>query len=210
MKTVEEWAQYYDAKDESIINPIELVEHCAGGVPFAEDVHRKAILEPVIEKLELEPHHEFLEIGCGSGLFLKAIEKKVKKSIGVDISKRMLNSFTCKSEKFLCAAHNLPFEKESFDRVLMYSVAVQFESFEYLVSVINHVMPLLRKNGIFLVGDLLLGEQNKKSQYIFYDKHRLIDYLDTLGYPYSIVCPPRLKRTINNRQDVIIYKDDNN
>lgn len=207
MKSVKEWMEHYDAKPSSVTNPIELVEFCINGVPLDRALHRQAILEPTIARLELMPHHHFLEIGCGSGLLLSEIENKVSRSVGTDISRRLLDSFEGRSEKIVCAADEIPFEKETFDRILMFSVAIQFESFEYFARVVNKAVSVLKKGGIFLIGDLLLGTQPPHSQYLHYDKHRLIDFLDSLQMPYSIMAQSPLKRTINKRYDVALYKD---
>lgn len=207
-KNVSKWVSHWDAKA-SIENQYELNGYCVQGKPLSEEVYYKAIIKPNIERLELESSHHVLEIGCGSGLILREIEKMVTKSVGTDISQKMLSRFSGKSKTIKCAAGELRsyFHENEFDRILMVGVALYFPSFGYFKSVVEDVLTILRKGGIFLIGDLLLGVPPANSQYTFYDKHELISYFDIFGLPYTLSIQSRLKRTINQRYDIILYKD---
>lgn len=207
MRAIKKWTEYFDQKSQSIEDPIELADFCVGGKALDARVYRKAILEPTLKWLELEPHHHFLEVGCGSGLFLREVENNVARCVGVDISERLLSSFPSRAEKVLCAAHDLPFNGETFDRILMYSVTIYFESFDYFKQVANKCVSLLKKNGIYLIGDLLLGPPPPNSRYTYFKIQDMIDYLDSLNCRYNLMAQSSLKRTINRRYDVIIFKD---
>lgn len=198
---------HFDSKEIGIASRTELADWLIKGVPMDEVWHRRYIVQPVLEKLELERSHEVLEIGCGSGLFLLEIDKLVKRSVGTDFSETMMNSFNFRGKKVKCAAHELPFDDNTFDRILMYAVVIYFPSFEYFKCVVDRCMKLLRQNGIFLIGDVPFDEKASWPPNIHYDKHEMIDYLDSLDCPYSIVAPNYQKRRINGRLDIIIYKD---
>lgn len=203
MKSVKDWENHWNSKG-SIENPIEINGYCIGGKPISDELYYQAVIHPTIVLLELEPHHHVLDIGCGSGMFLREIEKKVKRCVGTDISQTLLKGYSGLCETIVCAADALPFNKDEFDRILMYSVAHYFPSFDYFRKVVSDGLRFLRKEGIFVIGDLPFGIHD---HYYYYDKHELMELLDSLNHPYTVAVQNNLKRKINRRYDIIIYKD---
>jgi ubiquinone/menaquinone biosynthesis C-methylase UbiE len=206
MKSVEEWTEHWDAKA-GIEDPVELNGYCLGGVPIDFDVYRAAVIQPTLELLELEPQNHVLEIGCGSGLILREIEACVERAVGTDLSKALLDRYAGAAETVVCAAHELPFEGEQFDRILMSSVIHYFPDLEYLRGVVSQALKLLGQPGILVIADALLGEQPPGTSYRWYTRREIVDLLDPIGLPYSIAVQPRLKREINLRYDIVVYKD---
>lgn len=206
IKPVHEWTQHWDSKVD-ITDPVALNGYCTGGVPIARETYFKAVVNPVIERLDLEPHHRVLDIGCGSGLTLSEIEKRVAEAVGTDLSRTMIDKYQGEAKTHVCAAHELPFEGEQFDRILMVGVAIYFPDFDYYRQVVEKVLSLLRPDGIFLIGDLNIGEKPEGNQYQWYDRAQLLDYLDELGHAYNLMSQNKLKRTINRRWDILIRKD---
>lgn len=206
MKTIDEWTAHWNGKSD-IDDPVILNGYCVDGVPISRERYFEAVIDPLLARLELEPHHRVLDIGCGSGLTLGEIEKRVAVAIGTDFSMAMLQKYKGKAKTYVCSAHEVPFEGEQFDRILMYSVAIYFPNFEYFRQVTEKCLSILRCGGIFLIGDLLLGSKPENSQYQWFDRHALVEYFDSLGFPYSIAAQSRRKRSINKRFDVILYKD---
>jgi ubiquinone/menaquinone biosynthesis C-methylase UbiE len=206
VKTVEEWTAHWDAKV-SIADPVELNGYCVDGKPIALEAYRRAVIEPWLERLELEPHHQVLDIGCGSGLMLTEMERRVARCVGIDPSRAMIERYKGAAETMVCAADRMPFGEASFDRVLMASVAHYFPSFDYFEAVMRRALELLRRDGLLLVADLPIGAPKPNSAYLFYDRHWLLDLLERLGQPYSLMAQSRLKRRINRRHDLVIYKD---
>ena len=206
-KNINGWRGHWDERSKTSDDIIWLNGYCVKGIPLSKEVYYNAVLNPSIEMLELESHHHILEIGCGAGLFLSEIEKNVKSCVGIDNSLGMLSRFIGKSDVLVSNANQLPFCQDYFDRILMYSVAHYYPSFEYFKMVIRNGLSLLKTKGVFLIGDVLFGEPPVNSQYLYYDKHIIIDFFDSLCFPYSIRVQNRIKRSINNRYDIIIYKD---
>jgi len=155
----------------------------------------------------LTPGSKILDVGCGSGMFLYEFEKMGLEAFGTDISNALLERFKGKSKTFACAAHELPFYDEFFNRILMVSVAIYFENFNYFKTVVLKCLSILKLQGIFLIGDINLGIKPDGNQYQWYNKHEMVDFLDSLGYPYSIMTQNKIKRTINKRWDILIYKE---
>jgi SAM-dependent methyltransferase len=206
MRSVEEWAAHWDAK-EAIENPVELNGYCLGGAPIELDLYRAAVVEPTLELLELEPKHHVLEVGCGSGMILKEIEMRVERTVGTDLSKALLDRYDGAAETFACAAHELPFEGEQFDRILMSSVIHYFPDFAYLQEVVTVLVGLLRRPGILVIADALLGEQPPDTPYRWFSRSEIINLLEPLDLPFSIAAQSALKRRINHRYDIVVYKD---
>lgn len=204
-QTVDEWAAHWNAKA-GIENQIELNGHCVGGVPLDAGLFRQAVVEPWLERLELQPHHHVLEVGCGTGLMLGEVEARVQRAVGTDISEASIRRYQGNAETILCAAHELPFEGEQFDRILMASVSHYFPSVDYFRDVLADLVSLLRPSGILLVADMLLGQTRRNTPYRWYDPIDVIAALEPLDVGFSIEAQSALKRTINRRYDVVVRK----
>jgi ubiquinone/menaquinone biosynthesis C-methylase UbiE len=206
-KTVDEWVQHWDAKV-GIKDPVELNGYCVEGVPLTFAKYRQILIEPSIARLEVEPGQKVLEIGCGSGQILHELESRGAECIGADPSRHMLQRCSGKSKTYLKAAHELEFDCNSFDRILMVSVVHYFPSMPYLADVIGRCLDWLRASGIILIGDIPIAPAvNARSDYLTYDRYELLRLLDRLGHPYSMMAQIREKRLVNRRIDVAIYKD---
>lgn len=201
------WTSYWQDKEWKDSHFL-LNDYAAKGVPVAPELHRETVLQPTLALLELEPEHEVLEIGCGSGIMLREIETRVKRAVGTDLSQAMLDRFPGASTTYCAPANAQPFTGEQFDRILMFSITHYFPDMDYFLSVLNKATSLLRRGGIFLAGDVILDAyEGMNPRFLRIDKHALIDFLDALGHPYSIAVQNRKKRMRNNRHNIIVYKD---
>ena len=97
----------------------------------------------LIKKLKLPKSANILEVGCGSGLNLKALRQEYK--IGLDISEAAVS----KAKEYGVNAvvgdlnKDLPFEKESFDVILALDVIEHLKSDK--ASIVN-LVKLLKPN----------------------------------------------------------------
>jgi SAM-dependent methyltransferase len=205
-QTVEEWATHWNAKA-GIANPIERNGYCVDGVPVDAELYRNAVIEPWLERLALHPQHHVLEVGCGAGLILRELERRVLRAVGTDFSGPALALYDGSAETIECAAHELPFEGEQFDRILMASVSHYFPSLDYFRDVVTKLVGLLRPGGILLIGDVLLGSQPPTTPYRWYEPTDVLGVLEPLNVAFSIEAQPRLKRTINRRYDILVNRD---
>ncbi len=97
---------------------------------------------------------DVLEVGCGAGQGLGYISRIAKTVVGGDVDEKILN-FARKTysgnEKIairIIDAQDLPFERESFDVVILY------EAIYYLLSpdrFINEALRVLRKQGVLII-----------------------------------------------------------
>jgi SAM-dependent methyltransferase len=196
---------HYDNKTSE--NEFACLDYFLDGVPIDEASYDRMIRQPVIQRLELEPYHRVLDVGCGTGLFLNYYESIGCKVFGTDISKNLLSRYKGKAKTYVCAAHEMPFEPRSFDRISMVSVAVLFPSFDYFKIVIDSCINLLNEDGILIVGDQIVSTEKFKTQYLAIDTLELIQYLEYKGHPYSICAHNREKRVFSKRKDILIYRD---
>ncbi|MEO8231842.1 MAG: amino acid adenylation domain-containing protein [Ignavibacteriota bacterium] len=124
-----------------------------------------------------------LEIGCGGGDIMKRIINKCKFYAATDIShtiiehlKKDLDKLNIKNSSFelisQSADADLPFEKKSFDTIIINSVIQYFPNKNYLTKVLDKVLEYLDDSGCLFIGDVqsfsLLHNFN------FYDQLRYV------------------------------------
>ncbi len=205
-RSVAEWTAHWDAKAE-IENPIEINGYCVEGVAIDAETYLRVVVEPCLALLELAPDQHVLEIGCGTGLILRELEKSVTRAVGTDPSRVLLARYAGNAETIVCAAHELPFRGEQFDRIVLHSVVHYFPDFAYFAGVVRHLVSLLRTPGILLLGDVPIGPQPPDTPYLWYDRRDLADVFEPMGLPFSICAQSREKRALNSRYDIVVYKD---
>jgi len=123
------------------------------------------------------------------------------------LSVTMLSHYGGSAARCVSEAGRQPFRSGSFDRILMAGVTIYFPGFDYFKVTVEECLDLLRADGILLVGDMQFGTGVSRSGYLVYSKSKVVEFLDSLGYPYSLLAQSRLKRAINNRHDILIYKE---
>lgn len=206
MQSVEEWKKHWNSKSESN-NPIEVNGYCLNGKPIDLSLYQNAVVLPAIERLNIKSEHSVLEIGCGTGLMLDKICQISRSVIGFDISKNSLEKYQGEAQVFLSDALSFDYSDYKFDRILMFSIAHYFPDFEYFKSVFDRATNSLSADGLFLIGDLLIGPRPTNSKYFWYDREKLLTFLDESNFRYSLLSQNPLKREINKRWDILIYAD---
>lgn len=106
-----------------------------------------------------------LEIGCGGGQLLKKIAPLCDHYAATDFAESSIkilqtqvsrdSAIAGKVDLLVKAADDdLPFEKKSFDTIIVNSVVQYFPSPEYLVSVLNNLVDYLTDGGCLYLGDI--------------------------------------------------------
>ena len=106
---------------------------------------------------------QILEIGCGFGMLLLRLAPSCERYCGLDFSpvavryvaneieRRKIRNTTVRS----AAAHELnDFKPGTFDLVILNSVVQYFPDVEYLVGVLERVVPLVASGGSIFIGDV--------------------------------------------------------
>lgn len=132
------------------------------GLPFAAEEMHEWVDNTVDRILSLNPRR-VLEIGCGSGLLLFRIAPQCESYIATDFSRtplehidQELKKTDLRQVKLLqrAADHFGGFERNSFDVVVLNSVVQYFPDVDYLVRVLQGVVPLVRPGGSIFIGDV--------------------------------------------------------
>jgi ubiquinone/menaquinone biosynthesis C-methylase UbiE len=108
-------------------------------------------------KLELVEENQLLEIGCGGGMLLIPLSKSVKKTAGVDLSSSLikrLKEHLKGVDLMVSGANKLPFEPNSFDKILVHSIFQYFESLDYAKQSILEMIKVCKKKGKILIMDI--------------------------------------------------------
>lgn len=132
---------------------------------YAESVARQTHAD-LSSKLELDPEHRLLDVGCASGATLAAIMPTGTRGFGLDhceaVLRRARDFGVDRGQLQLGAADasRLPFGSASFDRVMCYSVFQCFPSTAYALRVIAEMLRVCKPNGLVLIGDVF-GEMER-------------------------------------------------
>lgn len=118
---------------------------------------RDCLLENIRKYLDFNASHKFIELGCGGGWLLQQLSDGVSSSYGLDFSQHMLKvaATTLSSSHLMCAdLQQLPYQSNSFDRVLSYFVFINMVEDRLVEQSILEIVRVLKKGGRALVGQL--------------------------------------------------------
>jgi ubiquinone/menaquinone biosynthesis C-methylase UbiE len=145
--TFDSWAPTYEL---SVLQPL-----------LFEPVHR-TVLELVHENARLRAR--LLDVGCGTGRLLGAVQDGFATTIGVDPSTAMLASATQSRNglRFVCAAAEyLPFETGAFDVVI---AILSLGHWQNPALGIRELARVLSPAGVCLVADADIEEEDRRSR----------------------------------------------
>lgn len=111
------------------------------------------VAEQLLSKIADKSNKLALDLGCGPGLFTKALTKKVESLVSLDLSWQMLRQIQQTTNKVQANSHNLPFQDDSFDLVFS-SLMIQWCDFE---QVIEQVYSVLKPGGAAYISTLITG-----------------------------------------------------
>ena len=113
---------------------------------------RHAGYHALIDQLQLEialplaEGRDALEVGCGTGLILKELDRVASRAVGIDLSPGMLQQAAARDlEVLVASATALPFADASFDFACSFKVLAHIEAIELALSEIGRV---LRPGGV--------------------------------------------------------------
>jgi ubiquinone/menaquinone biosynthesis C-methylase UbiE len=114
--------------------------------------------------LQLQPKCVY-EIGCGTGMLLTKIARSCNRYVGADFSSEALSRLTEQLETFPALAERVELMErradnfdgltdDSFDLVVINSVAQYFPNLAYLTRVLESAVRLIKSKGQVFIGDL--------------------------------------------------------
>jgi len=146
-----------------------------------------------ITRIGFGSEDDILEVGCGSGAFLKEVGQ-VGSVSGIDYADDAISKIkeVMKGEFYVSEASVIPFHEDSFDVVLSFGVFFYFADLEYANNVIDEMLRVLRPGGKIFIGDVNNLEKKdlalklRDETEVDRDKHRVSSQkVDHLYYPVS-------------------------
>jgi|TARA_B100001057_G_C22698335_1_gene890642 SAM-dependent methyltransferase len=202
-RSEKEIKKYYDSKKGS--NELEVQDYMIGDKPITYSLYEKMIIIPIKENLQFNENDIVLDVGCGTGLVLKEIEKKVKSIEGIDISQNLLDFYKGESKLYCNSVLDFEYKQNYYTKIYMVSVSIHFESLDYFKLAVTNLLGALAKGGTLLIGDQLIAEFHNSKKYFCLHLEDLTAFLIELGYHFSIKCQVKEFR-YRNRYDILIYK----
>ncbi len=207
-KMVQQWHELWDGgKYKTVEDSLSLraLLDLSAFYSITEDAWREYVRD-IINKLgKVNPKSSLLEIGCGSGAFLRAIEPRYD-LWGVDFSDQQIK--VCRQALpaghfSVCEACDIEVDPGFFDVVISNSVFQYFPGIDYAKTVLKQMLVMLKKNGAGAILDIT--DIQYKDAYIsakkkafdekacdqfpdqsYYSKETFIEFAETNGLAYRI------------------------
>lgn len=164
-------------KFQSDAKNIESTLNVSGRFSFQEGA-MKLVVGDIVEKLQLAPTDELLDIGCNCGDLTIPLSFFCRHITGVDGDKTIerlndrivgINNINTISGNFM----NVDIEKK-FDCVLIYSVLMYLESYEEKLQFILKALDCLKPGGRMLVGDI--ANSSRKERFGKTNRGKQVDF----------------------------------
>ena len=129
--------------------------HVSAGYDGLELAEWKRLTGYFIDQIAMKPGSDVLEVGCGSGAFLREFGKAASLS-GIDYSSKAIEKVAkaLDGDFRVAAAHEIPFDDHSFDVVVSLGVFFYFDSLEYARSVIEEMFRVVKPDGKVFIGEI--------------------------------------------------------
>lgn len=177
--------------------------------PYEKNLQECSVMRPggllltqkILENLNLEKKSKLLDIGCGKGISASYISNTYEIDVyGIDCSEKLILEAKKNYEinKLIVAdAHDLPFEDEDFEAVIM---ECSLSTFGNINKALTEAKRVLRPNGFIGITDIYFKSEEE------YLKHQnnLCDDFD-----FGIMSEKKLKRIMNlNGFRIIKWEDE--
>ncbi len=124
--------------------------------------------------LNLHPNRgNFLDLGCGGGWLLDQFGALSDMSVGCDVAIEMLKNASGNFPLINGDACLMPFQSDSFDRILCYFVFINFSDLFLVEEALTQMVRVLKPGGVALIGQL--PDQEKSAMYES-EKKRYMDF----------------------------------
>ena len=135
--------------------------------PFEEfHIGGRGATEYLVEKLELEPHHRVLDVGCGIGGAVRYIAHEIGcRATGIDITPEFVQAARTLSKAVnlhdrtdfdIGSAVAMPYETDSFDAVISIHAAMNIADRETLY---REMARVLKPGGVLALYDVMRREE---------------------------------------------------
>jgi cyclopropane fatty-acyl-phospholipid synthase-like methyltransferase len=167
------WADFWDKRGFSIVKKDSILQYLINLNGFDKSPNAltsekfNELAEFTIKQISIEDNSRILEIGCGSGAFIKAINNVSNcKTFGIEPSKSLIKiarEYLPNTLLWNMEAKGISSIPEKFDLIIMHSIIQYFPNLEYLQCVIKDSKKLLNKGGKLICFDI--PDHSRKAEY---------------------------------------------
>lgn len=190
MSRQREWNTIWDKKYKRYSEYKDL--HVSAGFDDLSYAEWEKLTQFFIKKTNFQKTDDVLEVGCGSGAFLKELD--VNSLSGIDFSKDAISKINSilKGNFKVSEATKIPFNNHSFDTVFSFSVFFYFNDYDYAQKVIDEMYRVLKPGGKLFIGEVSdidkkeIAEKLRTESDNQREKHRVSKKkVDHLYYPLT-------------------------
>lgn len=148
-----EWLDIWEKKYKSFDFTKDL--HVLDGFDGMSKKEWQNLVNYFLDIIKIEPEDAVLEVGCGSGAFINEIGR-CKELSGIDYSEDAIEAIKkMVAGNFIVAeANTIPFQSNSFDKVLSFAVFFYFSSYEYAREAFIEMLRVMKPDGTLFIGDI--------------------------------------------------------
>ncbi len=217
-KMVQQWHELWDGEKYKTVEDalsLRALLDLSAFYSITEDAWREYVRDTITKLGKMNQKISLLEIGCGAGAFLRAIEPQYD-LWGMDFSDQQIK--VCRQALpdghfSVCEACDINVDPGFFDIVISNSVFQYFPGTDYAKTVLNKMLVLLKKNGAGAVLDIT--DIQHKDAYIsakrkasdekvcdqlpdqsYYSREIFIEFAETNGLTYQIT-PQKISNYAN-------------
>ena len=145
--------RHFDGRATTFRSSIAANGYSASDNEDLSDQHYVALTREIVRVMPLRPTDRLLEIGCGTGELLVQLTRHVQSVSAAEIAPGMADLARSRGlDVRLYDGVNLPFDNESFDRVVIFSVIINIPNIELVEALICDAIRVLKSGGTVLIG----------------------------------------------------------
>lgn len=157
------WIVYWKEKGTEKNKDPKIMNGYNGRLSYLPDHASRLLIDSINKHLALTTDDTLLDVGCGSGMLAKLLQKLVHKVIGIDSAQEMLKHVPKTIKTYVAEANNMPFLDNTFDKILCHSIFQYFPSQTYATLVIKELERVCKVGGLIYIVDV--PDQEKKHEY---------------------------------------------
>ena len=183
--TDRKWVEYYDRFARVYAAPIAQSGYVTSDNKSLDNNVFDDWADYIQRYLMVASNHYFLDVGCGSGVFLKRFARYTNHLFGVDPAESQLANArsNCPTVQLrLGSATDAAFGNIRFDRIICNSVFLCFPNMSHARDAICHFLSISSLNGKIWIGDLPLPTEEMREN-SDYRRTGLTTKLGTQHYP---------------------------
>ena len=153
MSRKNKWNEIWNKKYTAYLDAEHL--HVSAGYDDLSYPEWKKLTSFFIDKLNFKATDDVLEIGCGSGAFLKELPT-VNTISGVDYAEDAITKINSifDGDFQVAEAVKLPYPDNSFSKVISFGVFFYFDDYTYASQDISEMKRILKPDGIIFIGEV--------------------------------------------------------